>query len=82
MCDRILAINDTAFFKTIGVKDAHELLAYFMTINPMRFLKLKKHVGKLADAFNKDEMVIKRGGKFELADWINQVPETIADFYK
>ncbi len=82
ICDRILAIDDDELFKSIGVKDARELLAYFMTINPMRFLQLKKHAGKLADAFNRDDSVISRGGKFELADWINEVPEAIADFPK
>jgi predicted TIM-barrel fold metal-dependent hydrolase len=81
LCDGILSINDQELFKKIGIKNAHELLAYFMVLNPMRFLQLRKHVDKLAEAFGKIDSVKSRGAKFELKEWIDEVPETIEGFY-
>jgi predicted TIM-barrel fold metal-dependent hydrolase len=81
LCEGILAINDQELFEKIGVKNANELLAYFMVLNPMRFFQLRKHVDKLAEVFIKDESVKSRSAKFELKEWIDEVPETIEGFY-
>jgi hypothetical protein len=82
LCDKILSITDQQFFKQIGVENSRELLSYFMVINPLKFLQIKKHVKKLADAFYKNELVIKRQAKFALEEWINEVPDSIEGFYK
>jgi len=50
-------------------------------LNPMRFFQLRKHVDKLAEVFIKDESVKSRSAKFELKEWIDEVPETIEGFY-
>ena len=49
MCQRILALNDKSLLNSIGVNDSRELLAYFMTINPMRFLQIKQYAKTGAD---------------------------------
>jgi hypothetical protein len=78
MCNAIISIDDKDFLKNIGVKSSSELLAYFMVLNPMRFLGLKQIVPKLQEIFNKYH---NGNESFELNEWINSVPETIEDFY-
>jgi len=51
-----------------------------MVINPLRFLQLKRLVPKLKSAFDKNDSAIKKGSKFELGDWINEIPEKIRTF--
>jgi len=81
-CSRVLSIKDKQFLNKIGVNDPRELLAYFMTLNPMKFLKIKRHIPMLKAAFEKDPVASKRGLRFKLADWINNIPDKIEDFYK
>ena len=82
MCQRILALNDKSLLNSIGVNDSRELLAYFMTINPMRFLQIKQYAEKLEQIYYRHKDVRRNGWRFELSDWINKVPEKIEEFYK
>jgi hypothetical protein len=77
-----LSIKDKQALNKIGINDARELLAYFITLNPMRFLQIKKHAPRLAEIYSQAKAVKENGWKFSLAEWINEVPENIEDFYK
>jgi predicted TIM-barrel fold metal-dependent hydrolase len=81
-CKQVLSIKDKQALNKIGINDARELLAYFMTLNPMRFLQIKKHAPRLAEIYSQAKAVKENGWKFSLAEWINEVPENIEDFYK
>ncbi len=82
MCEQVLAINDKKYLNSINVNDPKELLAYFMVLNPIRFLQLKKVAPILSKYFYLDDRVIANKSKFELDEWINSVPEKIEDFYR
>jgi predicted TIM-barrel fold metal-dependent hydrolase len=82
ICRQILFLNEKEFLKSIGINDPKELLAYFMTLNPMRFMQLKKLAPKLSTIFYLDRSVLSRKLKFELDDWIKNVPDKIEDFYQ
>jgi predicted TIM-barrel fold metal-dependent hydrolase len=81
-CEQVMALKDKKFLQNIGINDPKELLAYFMVLNPMKFLQLKKRTPILAKYFKLDETVKKNHTPFELEEWVDSVPEKIEDFYQ
>jgi hypothetical protein len=76
--NRILQIGDQAFCESIGLTKAQDLLAYFLVLNPLRFLRLKDS----APAIKAAHHAVSSGAAFELGEWLGSVPETIDGFYK
>jgi hypothetical protein len=76
---QIAKLNDNELFKTIGIKNQYDLLAYFMVLNPMRFLRLKEISKSLQRIYNANP---KRVGKFEIMSVIESIPDSIDGFHK
>ncbi|MBN1759878.1 MAG: type VI secretion system tube protein Hcp [Chitinispirillaceae bacterium] len=81
-CRIILSLNDKEFLEKVEIKGPQELLAYFMVLNPMRFLNLKKVAPMISKAFFTHKDAKKEGWKFEIDSWLETVPESIEELYK
>jgi hypothetical protein len=82
ICEQVTQLKNKKFLQNVGINDSKELLVYFMVLNPLKFLQLKKITPVLSRCYKLSSTVQNNNLPFELEEWIDSVPEKVEDFYQ